>query len=142
MCTVRNAFNRFLYRLSIFMNQRYGIDRLFVVLAVLYFVLAVLNAVFDQKWLYVIQLLILIYAMFRVLSKNTAARRRENDTVMKLWDMVKRFFCLNRDRIRYRKTHVFRRCPSCSAQLRLLRQSGEHTVRCPRCGNRFNVKIK
>ena len=67
MCTVRNAFNRFLYRLSIFMNQRYGIDRLFVVLAVLYFVLAVLNAVFAQKWLYVIQLLILIYAMFRVL---------------------------------------------------------------------------
>ena len=106
MCTVRNAFNRFLYRLSIFMNQRYGIDRLFVVLAVLYFVLAVLNAVFAQKWLYVIQLLILIYAMFRVLSKNTAARRRENDTVMKLWDTVKRFFCLNRDRIRYRKTHV------------------------------------
>ena len=51
------------------MNQRYGIDRLFVVLAVLYFVLAVLNAVFAQKWLYVIQLLILIYAMFRVLSK-------------------------------------------------------------------------
>ena len=101
MCTVRNAFNRFLYRLSIFMNQRYGIDRLFVVLAVLYFVLAVLNAVFAQKWLYVIQLLILIYAMFRVLSKNTAARRRENDTVMKLWDTVKRFFCLNRDRIRY-----------------------------------------
>ena len=139
---MRNLFNRFMYRFSIFMNGRYGTDRLFFVLIFIYLIIAALNILFGQKLLYFVQTALLVYIMFRVLSKNTAARRKENDKVMVLWDGVKRTFCLNRDRIRYRKTHVFRKCPSCSAQLRLPRTPGEHTVRCPRCDNRFDVKIK
>lgn len=139
---MRNLFNRFMYRFSIFMNGRYGTDRLFFVLIFIYLIIAALNILFGQKLLYFVQTALLIYIMFRVLSKNTAARRKENDKVMALWDCVKRTFCLNRDRIRYRKTHVFRKCPSCSAQLRLPRTPGEHTVRCPRCDKRFDVTIK
>lgn len=32
-------------------------------------------------------------------------------------------------------------CPNCQATLRLPRQRGKHTVRCPRCGNRFGIHI-
>ena len=139
---MRNAFNRFMYRLSVFMNQRYGIDRLFYVLMVLFLILAEISILFSLPWLRALQLLLLVYIMFRVLSKNTARRRHENEVFMSAWNKVKGFFRLNRDRIRYRREFVFRRCPHCSAQLRLPRKSGEHTVRCSRCSGRFDVKIK
>ncbi|MBQ5545380.1 MAG: hypothetical protein IIU00_06840 [Clostridia bacterium] len=32
-------------------------------------------------------------------------------------------------------------CPQCAAVIRVPRQRGKHTVRCPRCGHRFGVKI-
>lgn len=32
-------------------------------------------------------------------------------------------------------------CPNCKATLRLPRQRGKHTVRCPRCNNRFGINI-
>lgn len=32
-------------------------------------------------------------------------------------------------------------CPHCRATLRLPRQRGKHTVRCPRCGERFGINI-
>ena len=35
--------------------------------------------------------------------------------------------------------HIFRQCPYCSATLRLPRQKGKHTVKCPRCSKSFGV---
>ena len=48
---------------------------------------------------------------------------------------------LQKSKHRDRKTHVFRKCPACKSVLRLPRQKGKHTVRCPRCQHRFDVKI-
>lgn len=39
------------------------------------------------------------------------------------------------------KDHVYRICPSCKANIRLPKKKGTHTVRCPRCGVLFEVKI-
>ena len=70
---------------------------------------------------------------FRILSKNIAKRRRENEKFTG-------FFKLWRNKIRDRKTHVYRRCPSCHVTLRLPKAKGKHTVVCPKCKNRFQVK--
>ena len=76
---------------------------------------------------------LIIMIFFRMFSRNVIKRRRENEAFCG-------FFKLLRNRLRDRKTHVYRKCPSCRAVLRLPRAKGKHTVVCPRCGNRFGVK--
>lgn len=39
------------------------------------------------------------------------------------------------------KDHCFRICPECRANIRLPKKKGKHTVVCPRCKCRFEVKI-
>ena len=39
------------------------------------------------------------------------------------------------------KDHCFRICPECKANIRLPKQRGKHTVVCPRCKCRFEVRI-
>ncbi len=39
------------------------------------------------------------------------------------------------------KDHCFRICPECAANIRLPKKKGKHTVVCPRCKCRFEVKI-
>ncbi len=39
------------------------------------------------------------------------------------------------------KYHCFRICPTCMANIRLPKERGKHTVVCPRCKCRFEVKI-
>lgn len=39
------------------------------------------------------------------------------------------------------RDHCFRICPECMANLRLPKKKGKHTVVCPRCKHRFEVKI-
>ncbi len=48
---------------------------------------------------------------------------------------------LKQDKKRYRKTHVFIKCPECKNNLRLPKVKGKHTVRCPVCNASFFVKI-
>ncbi len=79
--------------------------------------------------------------LFRYLSKNLYKRRKENADFMRLVKGFKGFFRLQRDRMRDRKTHVYRKCKNCKAVLRLPKKPGEHTVCCPQCSHRFKVYI-
>lgn len=83
----------------------------------------------------------LVYAMFRFLSKNKYKRMAENRTFCQFLSKAKKKLDLLRNMIRDRKTHVYKKCPKCKAVLRLPKSKGEHTVRCPKCGDRFDVKI-
>ncbi len=82
-------------------------------------------------YLLTISLFILIF--YRMLSRNVIKRRRENERFCG-------FFRLRKNKFRDRKTHVYRKCPQCRAVLRLPRAKGKHTVVCPRCKHRFEVK--
>ena len=128
-------------RLYTFMIGRNGGDALGRTMLILYAVLVVINAFLDSWVLYVIACADAVLALLRIFSRNLAARRRENARYLKVERAVRDFFRLQRNRWRDRKTHAFRRCPACKSTLRLPRQKGKHTVRCPRCQHRFEVKI-
>ena len=34
-----------------------------------------------------------------------------------------------------------RYCPHCKAQIKLPRKKGKHVVKCPRCRQRFDIKV-
>ena len=129
------------------MYGRYGADELyralFIASLVFYFVgMLVANASsLAGAVLYGAGLLLTVYAIFRFLSKNIPQRQKERRMYLKAVNAVKDYFHLQKNRFRDRKTHVFRKCPSCKAVLRLPKRKGVHTAICPRCARRFDVKI-
>lgn len=132
-------------RLARFMAGRYGIDSLYYFLVAMCFVLIVVNMILPPSGASLIILLLenalFIYAFFRLLSRNIYKRQRENQAFLNFIKKPKKRFNLLKCKLRDRKTHVYKRCPSCKNNLRLPRQKGKHTVVCPCCKHRFDVRI-
>ncbi|MBQ2953799.1 MAG: hypothetical protein IJE07_09635 [Clostridia bacterium] len=88
----------------------------------------------------IISTVLMVYAIFRMLSRNVAKRRDENQRYIefteKITREVKQFFL----RLKGRKTHKYFRCPSCRNRLRMKRGSGEKMITCPVCRNQFSQK--
>ena len=131
-------------RIARFMAGRHGIDRLYHFLIALCFILIAINLFVPSPYNYIISLVesaLFAYAIFRTLSKNLYKRQQENERFIKMIDKPKQFFNLQKCKRRDKETHVYKKCPSCHNNLRLPKQKGEHTVVCPCCKHRFDVKI-
>ena len=139
-------FKNFLYRvrdaLVRFMVGRYGADSLYSFLFGLSIFLYALNIIFRSSVLNLISLLLIVVATFRVLSRNHAARRKENEAYLKVANKVTSFFKLTVRRFKERKNYRFRRCPHCKQVLRLPNRKGKHDVTCPKCKQEFKVTIR
>ena len=132
---------RFRARMARFMYGRYGMDRLYHVLFLTAIALMIASF-FIKHWIVsALELIVLFYMMFRFFSRNIYKRQRENQAFCRFFERIGARFKLGKTKFRDRKTHVFRKCPRCRSQLRLPRSKGRHTVCCPRCQNRFDVKI-
>lgn len=132
-------------RLEAFMMGRYGADELYFFIIALGFIFFIIN-IFITNYiasivLTVIEFALLGFATFRVFSKSIYKRRQENQRFLKLIEKPKRHINLQKCKVRDRKTHVYRKCPACKNNLRLPKQKGKHTVVCPCCKNRFDVRI-
>lgn len=128
-------------KLMRFMYGRYGMDQLTIGLIIIYFILFFVN-VFTR--IFILDLLmwaVLIWSLFRSLSRNIHARQKENRTFLKFWNPVRSEAKLLLRRLREGRTYRFRRCSRCRTILRLPRRTGKLSVRCPRCQNRFQVRI-
>ncbi len=129
-------------RLGRFFSGRYGVDTLYYFFFVLALLCSIVSFWLDSLWLDILAFAFLVYAFFRAMSRNIAKRERENRRFRGFFAYIAAPFSRLFARIRFRKTHVFRRCPFCKNHLRLPRQKGVHTVRCPRCQGRFDTKIR
>lgn len=131
----------FRQRLIQFMSGRNGVDTLYNFLVVAALVLTVVNTFINSAILTLLSLGALIYATFRMMSRNLYKRRRENEAFCRVWRKVRQFFRLQREKWRDRKTHIYRKCTHCKNTLRLPKIRGKHTVVCPCCKTRFDVKV-
>ena len=137
----RVPFRERIYR---FMYGRNGTDALCKALFVVYLILIVFNLFLKQPWATVMSMLELAlgaYIVFRILSRNIYKRQRENQWYQRQMGRVKGFFALQKNKWRDRKTHIYRKCKHCKKVLRLPRSKGKHTVKCPCCGERFDVSV-
>lgn len=130
----------FRYRLARFMSGRYGTDTMFYVLFCLSAALAFANIFVRSLYVQIIVYLIMIYALFRVFSRNTLARSRENRALLGITNNIKSKIDLRRQR-KADYTHIYKKCPHCHAVLRLPRKKGKHTTVCPRCNKSFYVRV-
>lgn len=126
---IRNAIHRFMY-------GRYGSDQLNVFLIGLYLVLYLVFVFTRFELLYWVSLLLVFWSLFRMLSRNYEARRKENAKFMRAAGPMIQWFRFQRT-IRRDKDHRYFKCPSCGQQLRVPRGKGRITVTCRNCGASF-----
>ena len=118
---------------------RYGWDQLNFFLAGTALVLSLLDLFLDATLLYVIYLLCILAALFRLLSRNYARRRAENAKFLTVAGPVIRWLKLQRT-IHRDKEHRYFKCPNCGQQLRVPRGKGKITITCRNCGVSFDEK--
>lgn len=134
----RSKIAQFFYGRYIF----YGIDLLSKTLAVVCIILSVINLFVSSIIIYLLETALFIWMFFRLFSKNITKRQNENRKLTALLGKVKGNFDLKKRMRNEKDTHIYKKCPHCSVMLRLPRRPGEHTVKCPRCKNSFNLKVR
>ncbi|MBR5783485.1 MAG: hypothetical protein IKY33_04620 [Clostridia bacterium] len=128
---------KFKDKLIRFMYGRYGgNDALSKTLLWGYFIILIVGALTDWDWLWYVGFLALAWNIFRMFSRNIAARQKENAVFLSLRRKIALPFKAMLDR-----KHAYRTCPHCKATVRLPRKKGRHTVCCPKCREDFKVKI-
>ena len=129
---IRNALQRFMY-------GRYGSDQLNTFLLIAYLAALLLSGLPELGVLEFVALGLVVWALFRMLSRNYAARRAENARFLKVIGPVVRWYRLRRT-IRRDKEHRYFKCPGCGQQLRVPRGKGKIAVNCRSRGASFQEK--
>ncbi len=133
--------NNFKTKFIRFMYGRYGVDQLYYALFAAWGVTAMINCLVNSVVLSVLGAVLAVWMIWRSLSRNIQKRRAENERFLILWKPVQSWLILQRDKIRDRKTARYRSCTHCRAIVKLPVKKGRHTVICPRCKERFDVRI-
>jgi len=136
----QNRPGSFRERIARFMAGRYGVDKLYYFLLAICLILIVINFFANLYIIYLVESALFVFAFFRVMSRNIYKRQQENEKFIRLTEKPKKIFNLQKCKLRDRKTHVYRKCPSCKVVLRLPKSKGKHNVVCPKCKNRFEVR--
>ena len=123
-----------------FMSGRRGADELSMALLIAGVVLSMLSGILGLRILYVLSLVVYIFALYRMFSKNIQKRYAENVAFLKFWrggsSSVRQFF----NRLKNMKKYKYFKCPECQSRLRLPRGVGEVTVTCGKCRHAFKQK--
>lgn len=131
----------FLIKISQFMQDRYGHDKLGTFLLILTGIIYFINIFARRSWLFIILLVPLIIYVYRVLSKNINRRLYENRKYMSIMNSISKFIKSQWIKIRDFKTHRYVKCPRCKAQLRLIKRTGVQVIHCPKCNTDFKKNI-
>ncbi len=123
-----------------FMNGRYGIDHLYKALLLLSIAVTFIGIITDFELLNTVALAILIYAVFRVISRNTAARARENAAFLNWYNSLASKLNSRKNRLKDMKTHRFLKCPQCNQTLRVPKGKGRIRITCPKCITKFEAR--
>lgn len=119
---------------------RYGTDQLNIALLILCMVITLTSRIAGVSWLFFVSYVPLLFAAFRMFSRNVTKRRAENMKFMKFWRPVRDWFVQRFVMLRQSRQYRFFRCPSCRATVRVPRKKGKIRISCPNCGHEFVKK--
>lgn len=136
----------FLYKISAFMQGRYGMDEINITLLVVSIIISLVSGfVFNlpaRLIMSAVSVGLLALCIFRALSRNIYKRTAENRRYKPVFSAVTGWFSLTYKKFRDGRTHRYYKCPECKTQLRVKNVKGKHTIRCPKCGNKFEKTIR
>jgi len=115
-----------------FMTGRYGTDRLNMVILCAGLAASILSSLVRVTPLnlifWLLSYVLMIWAIWRSLSRNTYKRYQENRKFLQFFDRLK-------DR-----QHRYFDCPKCRQMVRVPRGKGKISITCPRCREKFVKK--
>lgn len=126
-------------KLQRFMWGRYGSDRFNQFLLFCALVCLVISFVGGSLF-YILGTIVVVYAYFRMFSRNVSRRSMENQRYLKTEMKVRSFFVGKKKEWAQRKEFRIYRCPKCRQKLRVPRGKGRIAIRCRKCGNEFIKK--
>lgn len=132
MGMIRNKFRNM-------MQGRYGVDSFSNALLVVVFVCAILSFFFGNAF-YIIAVVCLFYAYFRMFSTNYEKRYKENRAFIDLKNRAEAFVRNQISMMKQRKTHHIYSCPQCKQKIRIPRGHGKIMVTCPKCKMEFQKR--
>lgn len=126
------------------MRGRQGPDdlaRFSVNLAILILIVNLVLGIFgiNASWLAWVELALVAYALFRMMSRNLGARLRENAAFLKALGPVRPWLQNPRAASAELRAYKHVRCTSCKQRVRVPRGKGRLRVTCPRCHTKFEV---
>lgn len=125
----RNLSARIAQAVRRFMQGRYGSDKLNTVILMSGLIISLLQLPFREPVVRLILMAIsyglMLWAVFRMLSRNTYKRYRENRKFLQLLEWVK-------DR-----EHKYYECPRCHQTVRVPKGKGKISITCPKCKEKF-----
>ena len=120
-----------------FMMGRYGDDAFGKFLLGAVVVLWAINLFANSRMIYSWALLLMVYAYYRMFSKNTTKRYQENVKFLQIKNKVISRFKSEKSQLKQRKTHHIYRCPTCKQKIRIPRGKGRICITCPKCKTEF-----
>ena len=130
-------------RMAVFMSGRNGNDPFNLFLLIVDVAILLLATLFSRRLgglLYPLLLVLLGYIYFRMLSRNLAKRRNENEAYLRLRARFSSRFRVLKERWVQRRDYKFFTCPSCKAVMRVPRGRGKIKIVCRKCGSSFTGK--
>lgn len=133
-----------------FMSGRRGVDeftRFLMAAGFVFAILSMLLKIFPFGFVVIIRMVLsalnyfcYAYGFYRIFSRNLYRRELENVKYIAVRNKLMPYF---EDNIKsfHDSDYVYKKCPKCSAKLRLKRIKGKHITKCPKCGIKFNVRI-
>ena len=108
---------RFRERIARFFYGRYGIDGLYYGLLVAIVVLWILRVILSDSMavsilIYIVEVILLFWMLYRCLSRNIAARRRENEVFCSFFRKIKNFFILQKIKFGISKVTAIKNVPT------------------------------
>lgn len=123
-----------------FMQGRYGMDYLGRFTIILGLAAIILSLFIDSAILSILAWACIIYAYFRMFSRNIYKRSSENQAFLTKTYKIRCFFARQKNMMAQRKTHHIYKCPTCKQKIRVPRGKGRIEIRCPKCNTTFIKK--
>lgn len=130
---MKGFFDRLRWRLSLWLEGRYGADSLSNVLNMVGLALLLIAVLTGLTLLWAFAMGVILLSAFRTFSKNIPQRERENEAWLNLIAKPKEAISLARKAWANRATTKYFRCEGCGAVLSVPKGKGKLRVTCPKC---------
>lgn len=124
-------FKNYLNKIAFYFRDSYGFDKFSKYLLIVGLLLTTgrYTAIFGYA--------IVIYSLWRSISKNKSKRYRELSVFENYLRVLKQKFYRHKTSIIDHRNYKVFKCPHCSQKLRVPRKKGKLIITCKKCGTEF-----